>query len=86
MSIFLSKVVIGDLESVEKNHPSTAPFRSYQLGSTGRSAQKAVLAGAAQLVTPKGRCLGMIFSTDSRSPMTTLLRKIDKSYGIFCFG
>ena len=25
----------------------------------------------------------MIFSTDSRSPMATLLRKIDKNFGIF---
>ena len=28
----------------------------------------------------------MIFSTDSRSPMTTLLTKIDKTFGIFYFG
>ena len=84
--IFLIKVFIGDSESVEKNHPLTVPFRSCQPVSTGQSAQMAISAGAAWLVTPKGHCWGMIFSTDSRSPMATLLRKIDKPFGIFCFG
>ena len=49
MSIFLSKVVIGDLESVEKIIPQQRPLGATQPVSTGRSAQKAVSAGAAQL-------------------------------------
>ena len=75
-------MVIGDLESVEKIIPQQRPLRVTCWAAPADTAS----AGADWLVAPKGCCSGMIFSAESRSPINTLLRKIDKPFGLFCFG